>query len=44
MSVAYGHEVTENDHYVSMVEAAAEKVLDATFPGAAALNMLPFRS
>jgi hypothetical protein len=44
IGIAYGHEVTENDRFVSLVETGTKKMLSGTFPGAAVLNALPFRS
>lgn len=41
MSTVYGHEVTSNDYFVSLVEQALEKVALSLFTSANLVNMFP---
>ncbi|KAF9469732.1 cytochrome P450 [Collybia nuda] len=42
MSCVYGHDISRtNDYYVSLSEAAVEKLSETFFPGAVAVNAIP---
>lgn len=43
MSIVYGYDIApKNDYFVSLSEAATEKLSDGVFLGAMAVNTLPF--
>lgn len=43
MSSVYGHDISPtNDYFVSLSERAVLKLSEGVFPGAAAVNALPF--
>jgi len=41
MSIAYAHEITDNDSFVATSDQAIKMALESVFPGAAMVNVIP---